>query len=228
LDLPGHGRSAGLAQQSIEAYAAQLSRFFERAGLYHVVLVGHSLGAAIALSLALEQPDLVVGLGLISSAVYLGGEAQFLEYLSNPMTVSKGIQLFQQKAFGPNVETSLVKKITAQLLETRQGVLYNDWFACTRSDLKERIHKVNTPAWVVVGSEDRITPPVHARALAGSIAEATLQVIPGAGHMLPLEKPKILAQGLDSFLQRMAQRFKIDSYRKGAYRNNKTGVNHQS
>jgi pimeloyl-ACP methyl ester carboxylesterase len=228
VDLPGHGRSQGLAQQSIEAYADHLKRFLESAGLYHVVLVGHSMGAAIALTLALKEPELVVGLGLISVAAYLGGEAEFLEYLSNPMTVPKGIQLFQQKAFGSGVEPTLVKRITGQLMETRQGVLYNDWLACTHFDLKEHIHRIEVPAWVAVGSEDHITPPLQARALADGMERATLQVITGAGHMLPLESPEILSQGLVGFLERLAQRYKIDGYRKGAYKNNETGVNHQS
>ncbi len=72
-DLLGHGRSSWDAPWTIEANAAALAALVEAEGAAPVVAVGHSFGAAIALSLAATRPDLVAGLVLLDPAVALNG-----------------------------------------------------------------------------------------------------------------------------------------------------------
>ena len=72
-DLLGHGRSSWDAPWTIEANAAALAALVEAEGAAPVVAVGHSFGAAIALSLAATRPDLVAGLVLLDPAVALDG-----------------------------------------------------------------------------------------------------------------------------------------------------------
>ncbi|MBA3783820.1 MAG: alpha/beta hydrolase, partial [Nocardioides sp.] len=49
---------------------------------------------------------------------------------------------------------------------------------------------------VLVGSEDLLTPLSHARRIAGSVRGARLVVAPGAGHMLPLERDRLVSDAL--------------------------------
>ncbi len=72
-DLLGHGRSSWDAPWTIEANVAALAALVEAEGAAPVVAVGHSFGAAIALSLAATRPDLVAGLVLLDPAVALDG-----------------------------------------------------------------------------------------------------------------------------------------------------------
>src|SRR5512133_1758334 len=87
IDLPGHGRSEGVAQQSIRAYADQILDFLAALGLYQAIFVGHSMGGAIALELAVRHPTHVSGLGLIATGAYLGVDPGFIENLSDPVMV---------------------------------------------------------------------------------------------------------------------------------------------
>ena len=65
LDLPGHGRSGGSGQQTIDSYTTAVKDWLIEVNLHSAVFVGHSMGSAIALSLALNYPDHVLGLVLI-------------------------------------------------------------------------------------------------------------------------------------------------------------------
>jgi pimeloyl-ACP methyl ester carboxylesterase len=200
VDLPGHGRSGGVAQQSIAAYSTQMVDFLATLGLYQAVFVGHSMGGAIALDLAIRHPDHIAGLGLISTGAYLGVDPIFLENLSNPLTVPNALHTFQQRAFGSQTSVTLIERCMLSMRETRPSVLYGDWRACADFDQRESITHVEAPAWVIAGVEDRILPIAYANFLAGRLPAARLQMIPSAGHMALLEQPAQVAHGLQQFL----------------------------
>ena len=200
LDLPGHGRSSGVAQQSISAYADLVFEFLAELGLFQAVFVGHSMGGAIALELAHRYPTHVAGLGLISTGAYLGIDPKFLENLSTPVTIPSALLTFQTRAFSPQTSHVLVERCMQTLKETRPAVLYGDWHACAAFDLRESIGQIQAPTWVINGSEDQVTPISYANFLADRIPAARLQMIPGAGHMALLEYPERVAQGLQQFL----------------------------
>ncbi|MGB7874255.1 MAG: alpha/beta fold hydrolase, partial [Anaerolineales bacterium] len=86
LDLPGHGKSEGAGRQDITEYAKAVVEFMEALRLSNVVLVGFSMGSAIAMSLALGNRQRVRALGLIGSGVKLRVAASTLENASNPST----------------------------------------------------------------------------------------------------------------------------------------------
>jgi pimeloyl-ACP methyl ester carboxylesterase len=211
LDLPGHGKSGGFAQQSIPAYADRLHEFLSGLGLPEAVLVGHSMGGAIALTVALKYPQHVTGLGLISSGAYLGVDAAMVEALSNPVTVEMGIARLQQLSFSPSTPPALAEAAMRAVRQSRPSLLLADWLACQAFDLRELAHQVRAPAWVVCGADDRMTPPAYSHFLAARLPGAQVTILPGAGHMAPLEQPEALASGLDEFLSKRLDA--IESYR---------------
>jgi pimeloyl-ACP methyl ester carboxylesterase len=204
LDLPGHGSSSGSAEQSIEVLAGHLKSFIEAVELYQPVVVGHSMGGAIALKLTLMDPEMVSGVGLVASGAFLGGETDIQENLSTPATVPKALQLIRQRIFSTTTDPSLVKKVMAVLEETRPGVLYNDWRACTDFDMRSQVHLISKPVRIWVGSEDRLTPVSYANFLVSNMPDARLQVTEGAGHMLVLEAPGVISHGLEDFLEQLS------------------------
>lgn len=201
LDLPGHGRSSGLGLHSIDSYAGQVVGFLAGLDINQAYLVGHSMGGAIALSISLQFPTLPVALGLIASGAYLNVKPELLEALKSPGTYQDGLNWIRQRAFSPHTGAALIEYSMKQLHAVRPATLYEDWLACSRFDLHGKIEQIEAPSWVAVGSDDRLTPLSCANYLITSLRHARLQVIPSAGHMLILEKPKELAQGLQKFLK---------------------------
>lgn len=200
VDLPGHGKSGGVAQQSIRAYTEQMMEFITALGLYQAVFVGHSMGGAVALDMAVQHPEHVAGLGLISSGAYLGIETAFLEDLANPLTVPAALQYFAARAFSGQANPALTERCMCVMRETRTSVLYGDFSACASFDVREAVARIEAPTWVIVGAEDQLTPVAYAHFLVDRIAAARLQMIPNTGHMAFLEQPARVAQGLQQFL----------------------------
>lgn len=204
VDLPGHGKSSGVAQQSIAAYSSQLVEFLATLGMYQAVFVGHSMGGAIALDLAIHHPAHVAGLGLIATGAYLGVDQAMLSNFANQLTAPMAIHTFTSRAFGPQSAPMLVERCMQMMKETRTSVLYGDWRACADFDLRNDVMQIEAPTWVIVGGEDRLTPVAYAHFLVDRIPAARLQIIPGAGHMVFLEQPGKVAQGLQQFCSALA------------------------
>lgn len=203
LDLPGHGKSASRGQQSIPAYAAAVGAWLEAAGLHSAAFVGHSMGAAIALTLAMDYPEHVLGIGLLGSAARLRVAPALLEVSASADTFTAAVEMVISWSFSPHADPRLVELAAKRMAETRPSVLHGDFLACDNFDITARVAEVRAPTLVVCGEEDRMTPPRGAQFLSDSIPGARLEVVPGAGHMVMLERPAEVAATLAQFLDRI-------------------------
>lgn len=206
LDLPGHGRSPGIGQQSIAAYAAGVIRLLDSVRIYQPVIVGHGMGGAIAIELALNYPDRLAAAGLVASGASLPVAPGLLDRLCHPGTLPEALNFLQQQFSSTATTPAMAAAIRRQLQSTRPGVLYNDWLACQRFDRRADIQNVRVPLWAAVGADDRLGMLPCAHYLAARLPHLRLRVFPGAGHMLPLEQPRSLAEELCTFLQELVGR----------------------
>ncbi len=206
LDLPGHGRSPGIGQQSIAAYAAGVIRFLDSARIYQPIVVGHGMGGAIAIELALNYPDRLAAAGLVACGASLPVAPGLLDQLCHPGTLPEALNLLQQQFSSTATTPTIAAAIRRQLQSTRPGVLYNDWLACQRFDRRADIKNVRVPLWAAVGASDRLGMQPCAHYLAARLPRMSLRVFPNAGHMLPLEQSRSLAEGLQAFLQELPTR----------------------
>ena len=207
LDLPGHGKSSTIdGQQSVGEYARHILHWLEALEVRRAVLVGHSMGGAIALALALHHPEHVVGLGLIGTGARLRVQPDLLSFITDQTMFLKATDLLISCSFSTNAPSRLVELASKRLVETRQSVLYGDLVACNRFDVMDQLASVKQPTLVVCGAEDQMTPVRYAQFLASSIPDARLSIIPGAGHMAMLEQPDLVSNSLLSFLQEISFR----------------------
>ena len=201
LDLPGHGKSdQGGGLQTIDSYAEQVLAWMEAVQLHRAVFVGHSMGGAIALTLAIQNAEHVLGLGLLSTGVRLYIPPDLLADAASPTTFYKAVESLVSWSFGLSVPERLVELAANHLREVRPSVLYGDLLACDRFDCTERLADIRLPTLILCGSEDRMTPPRYSQLLARVIPEALLEEIPQTGHMLMLEQPDAVGKSLTNFL----------------------------
>jgi pimeloyl-ACP methyl ester carboxylesterase len=201
LDLPGHGKSAGRGLQSIAAYAQAVKDWLLAVGLHSAVFVGHSMGSAIALTLALEHADHVNGLVLLGAGARLKVSPELLENAASQTTYQNAVNMVIDWGFGSGAPPRLKELAGQRMAETRSSVLYGDFFACDAFDETERIEQIRQPVLVICGNEDRMTPLRQSQFLAEHIPGAMLKTIPDAGHMVMLEKPQPVADILLGFLE---------------------------
>lgn len=200
-DLPGHGRSDGPLLPDIATMAEWLERLLETAGVRQACLVGHSMGALVALETAARCPERVQSLALLAVAETMPVHPKLLVAAKegNPQAVEMIVEWGHASQGGAESEELPVVKRTRQLLtETVPAVLYNDLAAC--NDYRraaERAARIACPVLLVLGSEDRMTPAKAGCRLLDHLQQAQACQITGAGHMLMLEQPEEAARALE-------------------------------
>lgn len=195
-DLPGHGSSAEAPLERIEDIAAWVAR---TQAVERAVVVGHSMGAAVALALAASHP--VRGLVLVGAASRLPVPAGFVEEVARDPAIAA--ERLATAGFASGARAGLVDRASAFLTRTDPEVLARDFAASSAFDARDLLARIRVPTRVIVGAEDRMTPLADAEAMARGIAGAELHVVPGAGHMVMLERPREFNAALASFLDRL-------------------------
>jgi pimeloyl-ACP methyl ester carboxylesterase len=200
-DLPGHGRSKGPGRDGIQAYGDWLIAFLDTAGLEGAVLVGHSMGGAIALDLASRYPQRVLGLGLVATGARLRVAPAILAGVQEDTEAA--VRLICDWAFGPEAPPEMVRLGRRQMGTTPAGVLYGDLVACDDYDVMGRLGEIATPTFVLCGTRDQLTPSKYSVYLRDHIAGAKLHLVEGAGHMVMVEKPIAVIQALSTLLHEL-------------------------
>jgi pimeloyl-ACP methyl ester carboxylesterase len=224
LDLPGNGLSSrGQYPYSMFFYAECIVRFIEKLKLEQVVLCGHSMGGQIALTISLRYPHLLKKLVLIAPA----GLEYFTphEIMLMQQALSIGDFLYadefhlesaiRQSFFTSHTESegiisdlkSLMKRYT-----TRQWreMVTSSVRGMLNEQVSQFIQHIACPALVVFGEKDRLIPnPVfHAGQTPESIGkygaavmqDASLKMIPDAGHFVHLEKQEEVNRYIREFM----------------------------
>lgn len=200
-DLPGHGRSPGPGRDRIAAYGDWLLAFLDEVGLERVVLTGHSMGGGIALDVALRHPDRVAGLGLVATGARMGVAPSLLESLRQDPEAA--VRLIAGWSYGPEAPEEMVRQGQRQLQQAQPEVLYGDFVACDAFDVRDRLGEISAPAFVLCGTQDRMTPAKYAPALRDGIPHCTLHLVEGAGHMVLIEQPRAVTEALSALLDRL-------------------------
>jgi len=198
LDLPAHGETPGTGRQRVTDYAGWLMDFLA-AGPVRPVLLGHSLGGAIALTVALSRPELLSGLVLWGTGARLKVLPAILEGLAGDFTAT--LDLLVDLAYAPATPEALKAQGRRAMAQTAPQTLWGDYYSCDHFDVMDRLGSINLPTLVVCGQMDRLTPPKYSQYLARHIPQAQLVLVPKAGHMLHQEQPQAAARALLGFLK---------------------------
>ncbi len=155
-----------------------------------VALVGNSLGGLIALRLALEHGEHVAALGLVAS-VGLGVEVSPFLQLPTPAGVGEPAVLWAQTPAGAAHRVLARAALRAHV--DRHG---------QRDVVTDELHRLAMPTLVVSGKRDRVIPIAHGHRAVAALPRGTLTVLPGCGHLPPVERPERFNAALQGFLER--------------------------
>ena len=194
LDLPGHGQSdAKLPGTSLAALADFVGIFLDQLDVARVHWVGHSMGGAIGAQFALDHPQRVASLALVASAGlgaeiddgYIDGFVQAASRRELKPVIEKLFadpSLVSRQLLDDLLRFKRIDGVT-ELLAGLGGALFGGGRQAVLP--ATQLPAARPPLLVVWGAEDHVIPAAHAKA---APAGATVAVLPGAGHMVMMEK----------------------------------------
>ena len=230
LDFRSHGASgrAENGDLTLRAMARDLAAVFDavspdRPG----IVIGHSMGAMAILALAEQRPELfgprIAGVALIGAASSdllrgaMGSVTELLRprlgslhtaasrvdrlrkaVLASPVDISGVVARVTQ--FGPDTPKPVVDHVVSLARRTASEVWTDTLPELMEMDLRHAVPRVRVPALVVVGEDDRVTPPAAGVALAAALPDGRLIVLERAGHIPMLEEPDRLVRELRAFV----------------------------
>ena len=224
-DRPGSGYSTrpSEAMATISAQARTISRFCQALGLERPLVVGHSLGGAIALALALNHPEQVAGLALLAPVTHqpdrvpppfdgiaIGSPLlrRLIAWtLATPLSIANR-ELALTTLFGPQPVAPDFAVKGGELLNLRPCSFIGasgDLMAAHNEldDMPARYKNLTLPIGILYGTDDRVLDPtVHGKGLAAKATGADLELIEGGGHMILIAS----ADHAAAFIARMARR----------------------
>lgn len=184
VTLPGHGGLSREGDVSVEVYAECVDLVVEELNLDEPVVIGHSMGGAITLTYALIHD--VEKIGLIST----GARLPIRENLLRRSRENKEVimEFVLNWGFAPGVDERIKEDFRRIMLNVSGDTLYRDLKACKDFDLRGDLDHIRVPSLILYGSIDKMTPPSLVRELE-RLPNSKSEVVEGAGHMLPLERP---------------------------------------
>lgn len=207
VELPGHGGSAPPdGDVTVEGLAGGLVSLLRALGIARAVLGGVSLGGNLALRVALQAPELVVGLVIASTDPRAESEDRrarqraTLEHLDRlgPRALVRGLAAVMfgatTRAWRPELVDAWIDAALALPIGALQPLLLA---ASERDDLRPLLPSVRCPARIFVGEEDRLVPHPVAAEAAALLPAASLHVVPATGHSIPLERPEVLTAAVE-------------------------------
>jgi 3-oxoadipate enol-lactonase len=206
-DLAGHGLSGPPPEGS--TLAGDIAAVLDDLNLPRAAICGLSLGGAAAISFALHYPDRCAGLVAVDAFLF----GQPMPGWPGPRPYA---QIARSQGLAPALEAWLADPLFApamaspaagQIRSIVQAYSGHAWLNRTPPQAPpgppeaERLGEIQAPTLVLVGEAD--LPDFHqvAERLAGEIPNARRVVVPGAGHLLPLEQPDAFGDHLVAFLQ---------------------------
>ncbi len=208
--LPGFGGTSPPPRPgSMGAYADFILAETDRAGIGQAVFCGLSMGGYVLFELLRRAPARVAGLVLCDTRA----EADPPEARSAREAAMALVETGRRAEFLDGFATRLAAPAALAdpgfrgLLESMGEAVSDEGLIAAlealrdRSDSRPLLPKIQVPVLVLVGEEDGVTPPALAESMHRAIPGSRLVVIPGAGHLVPMERPAGFTSALITFLR---------------------------
>lgn len=210
-DLRGHGETTlGHPDGTLRQLSDDLLELMKGIGIDHADVAGFSLGGTIAMRFAIDHPDQVRGLVLVATSSRVGKAAAdwyrervaMVERRDPKLRETLDRDTADVYAESPGeLEEGLLIRRQSTADPRGYGNACAAMAALNASPLDPELPRIAAPTLIVASEKDRHCPPKAAEIIAAGVEGSKLEVIAGAGHAIPVEKPQELPALINSFLE---------------------------
>jgi pimeloyl-ACP methyl ester carboxylesterase len=201
LDLSGHGESGDIESEpgyeTLAAYADDVVAVAREVDTR--VLVGNSLGGAVALTVALDRDLDLDGLVLTGTGARLAVLDDLLGWLEDDFDRAVEFLHAPDRLFH-DADEALIEESRETMHDTGRAVTHRDFRSCHGFDVRDRLDEVTVPSVAVVGAHDQLTPPWYHEYLADELPDCGYAEIDDAAHLAMLERPRAFNGVIREFL----------------------------
>jgi pimeloyl-ACP methyl ester carboxylesterase len=183
----------------VQRYAEIVNEFLIKTCPEKAVLVGHSMGGAIALLNAIEHPENLKGVVLVATGAKLGVLPSIREGLRTRF-IETVKSVVGPRQFASTTNLEVVKFVTNEIMKCKGDVASADYEACNGFDVRQRLRTINLPALILVGEEDKMTPVTWSTYMKENIPKSKLIIVKEASHLPMLERPADFNRHLSEFV----------------------------
>ncbi|MEM6463878.1 MAG: alpha/beta hydrolase [Pseudomonadota bacterium] len=198
VDLPGHGESGGGSVTTVDLYAREIATFMDALDLQNVFLIGHSMGAAIALTLAVQKNPRLASIALIGGSSKLAVSPAILDGLKNNFEAT--VDNIVRYSWHKKTTDFFKQKGRQRMLEAGSEVVYDDFLACSRFNLSDQVGELELPVLIIVSTGDRMVPAEAGAKMAEQLKDCRLVVLEDCGHFQHMEQVSRVANELTDYL----------------------------
>jgi pimeloyl-ACP methyl ester carboxylesterase len=231
FDRPGFGYSERPRSKvwTPQAQAKLLRHALQELGVDSAIVLGHSWGTLVALSMALEAPDFVRGLVLLSGYYYPSLRADVLtsgpavpligdlmRYTVSPLVARMMWRPIAKRAFAPLDVDARFRALPVWMMlrpkQLRASAAETAMMAPAAMALARRYHELKVPAIILSGTQDLIVDATHnSERLSERIPDSELQLQPGVGHMTHYAHPEQAVAAVDAIAARVGELVQVRS-----------------
>ncbi|PPR61810.1 MAG: putative carboxylesterase nap [Alphaproteobacteria bacterium MarineAlpha3_Bin7] len=207
LDLPGHGKSDGPGIKTIEETANWINKVLETMKINKATIIGHSMGALVALDFGSRFERITKSLILIGVADSMPVHEDLLAAAKDKTNVASSMitlwGIGEKAHKGGHLQPGYwLAGANHRLLQlSAPNTLFTDLSACNNyKGGIEAAKNIKCPVKLILGDKDRMTPKKRGLALAKYLKNVSIDIIPDCGHMIMVEQPEAVFQSLQKFI----------------------------
>ncbi|MGG5809903.1 alpha/beta fold hydrolase [Falsiroseomonas sp. CW058] len=207
--MPGFAGAPPMDRMTFPALARALRNTMDARGIGRATLVGHSMGGMLAQEFVATWPERVAKLVLYATTPAFGGRdpafaEAFLRARLAPLeggrTMEEAAPAMLEGMFAEGADPAAMPRAAAAIAAVPEEV-YRETVRClTTFDRRADLPRIAVPTLLIAGERDQAAPARTMQRMAEAIPGARIAVIPGAGHLLHLERPDAFRAALAPFL----------------------------
>ena len=201
-DVRGHGKSSKpRGDYSFQVFSDDLYAFMQGLKINKAIVVGHSMGGGIAATFAIDHPEMVSTLILLSTSTKGDKKAYYQSWPFTHLMFKATMKMLVDQQSDESTTKEEKEAFINSALNTSKYVFNQCLKGISNYDIRDRLAQIKSPTLIITGDKDTMTPSTESHILNEGIKGSKLLVIPNAKHLIIILNAKEVNETIAEFIK---------------------------